>query len=346
MILFHYFRGVKNGFIATIGFFDGVHLGHQYLIRQVLAEASRRGLAPLLITFDRHPREIFAPKEVPTLLTTTEEKRELLSRCGIGQIHFLHFDHTMATMTAQTFMQRILYDELRVRALVIGYDHHFGKPQFKPATNPAILEVKAEGFEEYAAYGKAIGIDVIRASEIEASFHISSSVIRRALGQGDIHTATQALGRPYQWTGIVTHGQAIGRRLGYPTANLSPLVPSKLLPANGVYAVWACIEGEVQAPAEAEATVQRQESAQWTVPVFVQAMLNIGTRPTVGGNDVSIEAHLIDFEGDLYGHRLTIYFIERIRSEHRFANEQDLAAQLARDKEQAIKLLSCQPKPH
>lgn len=286
--------------VCSIGFFDGVHRGHQCLIRQVQEEAGRRGARSLLITFDRHPRAVFAPESVPPLLTTAEEKLSLLRATGVDDIYTLPFDHETAALTAREFMQQVLRDKLGVQALVIGYDHHFGRPQ-------------GEGFEEYQTFGRELGIDVVLARELEGE-HVSSSAIRRALEIGEVSTATHLLGRPYTWTGHVVHGHAVGRQLGFPTANLEALSSEKQLPARGAYAVL----------------IDHQPS-----------ILNIGCRPTINnGYDTSIEAHLLDFEGNLYGRTLTVSFIARLREEQRFTNEEELAHQLQHDKETAKRLLA------
>lgn len=332
MAVFRYFRGVKTGFVATIGFFDGVHLGHQHLIRQVTDEAVRRGLRSLAVSFDSHPRSVFAPDSMPPLLTTSSERRAFLSKCALDEIVFLRFDKTMASMTALDFMRHVLRDELNVRVLIIGYDHHFGRPQFVHSSGEDCAGqeqeaerqegMRAEGFEDYVRYGRDMGIEVLLASELPGDEHISSSVIRRSLAEGDIAAANRALGRPYRWSGRVVHGQAIGHRLGFPTANLEGLDPEKIIPGRGVYAIWvkADVEGGASGP-------------------LLPAMLNIGKRPTMGGNAMSIEAHLLDFAGDLYGQQLTLFFVERIRSERRFESEQDLARQLSEDRLKTFELL-------
>lgn len=286
-----------QGTVCTIGFFDGVHRGHQCLIRQVRDEALRRGVPSLLITFDRHPRSVFAPEGAPQLLTTAEEKMQLLRASGIDDIHVLRFDSAMAALSAREFMQQVLRQQLGVSVLVIGYDHHFGRPQ-------------GETFEDYQAMGRELGIDVVLAHELEGE-HVSSSAIRRALNEGDVATANRLLGRPYTWAGHVVHGHAVGRQLGFPTANLEATEPGKLLPARGAYAV----------------RINHQPS-----------ILNIGCRPTLdNGTDTTVEAHLIDFQGDLYGQTLNVTFVERLREERRFASEDELAAQLRRDRDEALK---------
>ncbi|MBP5770843.1 MAG: bifunctional riboflavin kinase/FAD synthetase [Bacteroidaceae bacterium] len=288
--------------IATIGFFDGVHCGHLCLIRQLLEEARQRHAWSLLITFDRHPRSIFAPDTVPSLLTTTQEKLALLRATGVDDIHVLHFDHAMANLTASQFMRHVLHDQLHVQTLVIGYDHHFGRPQ-------------GERFEDYKAIGLRMGIDVVLARAYDGQ-HISSSAIRRALNVGDVGTANLLLGRPYTWTGNVVHGHGIGRQLGFPTANLQAITPDKILPAAGVYAV--------------EVTGLDMPRA---------AMLNIGRRPTLdNGQDITVEAHLFDYDEDLYGRNLTLSFIARLRDEHCFDSEADLVRQLQEDKRRILSL--------
>ncbi len=302
--------------VATIGFFDGVHRGHQCLIRQVQDEALQRGMRSLIITFDRHPRAVFAPGAVPPLLTTTEEKMALLKATGIDDIYVLPFDKAMAALTAREFMQQVLKEQLGVKVLVIGYDHRFGRREtIDPATKSqgTIQEKDAvEGFAEYQGYGREMGIEVVLAKELEGE-HVSSSEVRRALESGDVQRAAQLLGRPYTWTGRVVHGHEVGRQLGFPTANLEAvengqLTVGKMLPANGAYAV-------------------------------VGGMLNIGTRPTIGnGSDVSVEVNLFDICDNLYGQTLTLSFIARLREERRFESEEDLISQLQHDKQLALSL--------
>ena len=338
--------------VATIGFFDGVHRGHQCLIRQVQDEALQRGMRSLIITFDRHPRAVFAPGAVPPLLTTTEEKMALLKATGIDDIYVLPFDKAMAALTAREFMQQVLKEQLGVKVLVIGYDHRFGRREtIDPATKSqgTIQEKDAvEGFAEYQGYGREMGIEVVLAKELEGE-HVSSSEIRRALESGDVQRAAQLLGRSYTWTGRVVHGHEVGRQLGFPTANLVAVDRSaqgdashmkkgqetvgKMLPARGAYAVRVKSE---RPPSPLKGSVG---SEKWDGEEWVAGMLNIGQRPTIdNGSDISIEAHLFDFEGDLYGQTLTLSFIARLREERRFASEEELMAQLQADKQVALSL--------
>lgn len=300
--------------VATIGFFDGVHRGHQYLIQQVQEEALHRGARSLLITFDRHPRSVFAPDSAPQLLTTAEEKMALLRATGVDDIYILPFDRTMAELTAQEFMQQVLKQQLGVTALVIGYDHRFGK-----RTDPNLTRDGGEGFEEYQAYGRELGIDVVPARELTGE-HVSSSAIRRLLTGGDVAAASRLLGRPYTWSGRVVHGHEVGRQLGFPTANLEGIEPTKMLPAKGVYAVECTIHPKM---------------------IHSKAMLNIGRRPTLdNGTDISVEVHLFDFNEDLYDRTLTLSFVTRLREEQRFDSEAELTEQLQRDRAAALKALT------
>ena len=340
--------------VATIGFFDGVHRGHQCLIRQVQDEALQRGMRSLIITFDRHPRAVFAPGAVPPLLTTAEEKMALLKATGIDDIYVLPFDKAMAALTAREFMQQVLKEQLGVKVLVIGYDHRFGRREtIDPATKSqgTIQEKDAvEGFAEYQGYGREMGIEVVLAKELEGE-HVSSSEIRRALAAGDVQRAAQLLGRPYTWTGRVVHGHEVGRQLGFPTANLVAVDRSaqgdashmkkgqetvgKMLPARGAYAVRVKSERVKSEKWDGE----RVKSEEWDGEEWAAGMLNIGRRPTIdNGSDISIEAHLFDFEGDLYGQTLTLSFIARLREERRFASEEELMAQLQADKQVALSL--------
>lgn len=288
--------------VATIGFFDGVHLGHCHLIDTVKAIAEERRLTSCVVTFDRHPRKVVQPEWCPEMLTTPEEKKRLLSSTGIDHCEVLHFDRAMASLSARDFMQQILKEQLDVSVLVIGYDNRFGHN-------------RSEGYEDYVRYGKEIGIEVIQGKELTVEkSHVSSSAIRRMLKQGDIAKATRCLGHDYQLTGTVVGGRHIGRSIGFPTANIRPNDSGKLIPGNGVYAVdvWSDVS-DICKP--------------------TRAMLNIGTRPTFNGKTTTIEVHIPDFCGDLYGKTLSIAFKGRIREERRFESPQELVEQLYKDLE-------------
>lgn len=295
--------------VATIGFFDGVHRGHRYLIGQVQREAANRGLAASVITFPVHPRKVLQPSGyLPRLLTTTQEKLSLLEQTGIDQCILLDFTPHLASLSARDFME-VLKNRYRIRALLIGYDHRFGHN-------------RSEGFADYVRYGREIGMEVLPAEafhlpEAEGGMPVSSSLIRRLLQEGDACGAACGLGYPYFLNGTIVSGRRVGHKLGYPTANLQPDDPDKLVPANGVYAVRVEIGGQSYG-----------------------GMLNIGLRPTLdNGDDRSIEVHILDFHRDIYGQSLRLTFVQRIRSERKFDSLDALSLQLRQDAAQIRALL-------
>ena len=291
--------------VATIGFFDGVHQGHRFLIRQVRREAEARGLASSVITFPIHPRQVLQSDYRPRLLTTPPEKLQLLEQTGVEQCILLDFTPHLAGLSARDFME-VLKHRYRIAALLIGYDHRFGHN-------------RSEGFDDYARHGRELGIEVLpaEACRLEDGTAVSSSLVRRLLADGDIAQANRCLGYSYFINGTVVGGHRVGHRLGYPTANLLPGHPDKLVPANGVYAVRVEIGGERRG-----------------------GMLNIGRRPTIGnGDDRSIEAHIFDFDRDIYGQPLRLEFVRRIRPERKFASIDELSAQLRRDAQEIRALL-------
>lgn len=289
----------STGCCAAIGFFDGVHRGHCYLIEQVKAEAARRGLMPIVITFEEHPRLALSQTRYwPELLTTNAQKLQLLAQTGLAACAMLHFDHTMSMLTSREFMELVLKKELNVQCLLIGYDHHFGSDL-------------SAGYKDYVKYGKELGIDVLRERPFNTDeLRISSSATRRFLTGGNVEMARACLGRPYQLEGSVVEGRHAGSLMGYPTANLRPDCAEQLVPGRGVYAARAEIDG-----------------------FRYKAMVNIGWRPTLdNGSDQTIEAHLLDYDGgDLYGHHLKLNFYRRVRDEHRFDSIEALQKQLAID---------------
>jgi len=298
--------------VVTIGCFDGVHRGHQLLISHVLREARQRGMTAIVVTFDRQPRELFDSSFQPELLTTQAEKGEALQQLGIDVMAVLPFTHETAALSARDFMQQVLQQQLNAQVLVTGYDNRFGHRKASQG--------QSEGFDDYVSYGQAIGMTVLRGDVAhfdKSDEAFSSSAIRRLLTVGNVAKAAQAMTRPYQLRGVVVSGEHIGRKLGFPTANLQPDEQKKLIPAPGAYAVWAEINGE-----------------------RFPAMMNIGMRPTFDGQRQTLEVNILDFEGDLYGQRLTIHFVERLRAEQRFDSSEALAQQLAIDAEQARQWLN------
>lgn len=294
--------------VATIGFFDGVHRGHCSLLSQVVRQAAQRNSQSTVVTFDIHPRQLVNPDFQPLLLTTLDEKLQLLSRQGIDRVAVLHFDEQMASLSARDFMSVVLSRQLNVDTLVLGYDSRFGHG-------------RTAGFADYEAYGRSMGIDVLRATPLlsDDGTPVSSSLVRNLLLSGNIAQANDALGRRYSLTGNVVDGFHEGRRLGFPTANLVLADRQRLVPGRGVYAVWA-------------------ELAGYSEPM--PAMMNIGTRPTYNGSSQTLEVHIIGYEGDLYGQDVTVTFAERIRSEQPFDSPSALASQLQLDRKACIRILN------
>lgn len=283
--------------IAAIGFFDGVHLGHRYLIGQVKAEAAKRGLSASLITFPVHPRKVMNADYTPELLTTHTEKIELLETTDVDYCFALDFTPALSRLTAYDFMRTILKERYNICGLVIGYDHRFGHN-------------RSEDFDAYCRYGKELGIEVIRAQAYTTGeVTISSSVVRRLLHEGDVSLASTYLGYEYFLEGTVIDGYKVGRTIGFPTANIRSANPEKLVPADGVYAVRVVVQGETYA-----------------------GMLNIGHRPTINnGGNRSIEVHILQFHSDIYNQPIRISFVQRIRSEMKFTGKEQLIEQLSKD---------------
>ena len=295
---------------ATIGVFDGVHAGHRQVIKHLVSTARFPHLASMVITFDRQPRQLFDPEFRPQLLTTQEEKEREIERLGVDFLVVLPFTKEMAQLSARDFMAQILKEKLNVKSLQIGYDNRFGRD-------------RTEGFDDYRRYGQELGINVyqgIKLSFQDYDFAVCSSNIRSLLADdGDIETATVMLAHPYQLSGKVMPGEHIGHQLGFPTANLEPDDPFKVIPASGVYGVWATV-GDSQKP--------------------LPAMMNIGTRPTFDGRNRTLEVNIFDFDGDLYGQTVRISFLFRLREERKFESPEALVAQLQKDKEQVLYILN------
>lgn len=291
---------------ATIGFFDGVHCGHRYLIGRVIDEARADGLASMVITFARHPRQVIDTHYVPRLLSTPEMKIERLAETGIDRCTVLDFDRRMAALTAREFMIHILSSRLNVRKLIIGYDNRFGHD-------------RSESIDDYCAYGRTLGIEVVKSCGITVDgIRVSSSVIRNAIERGDLTEANRCLGYAYTLSAHVSHGFRNGHRLGFPTANLDMDEVCQLLPQIGVYATRVRIEGECE---------------------LYPAMTSVGTRPTFDGTRLSVETYILDFDADLYGRKIEVAFLKRIRGEKKFADLQQLRTQMA-DDERCIRELN------
>lgn len=291
---------MRNEYCATIGFFDGVHRGHQFMIDSLTTMAHAQGRQSLVITFDRHPRQVVHADYVPQLITTTDEKLQLLDATAADRIEMLHFNAQMAQLSAYEFMRQVLHEKYSVAMLLTGYDNRFGHN-------------RAEGFADYVRYGEEMGMKVLQNTPIDIDgLRVSSSLIRRLIVEGNITEANNCLGHPYSITGSVAHGFQEGRRIGFPTANIVPESAEKLVPGNGVYATRVSVEG-----------------GEW-----MPAMLNIGTNPTFQRQQTTIEAHIIGFEGDIYGRKVRVEFGRKLRDEQRFESVEALQKQLEADKKE------------
>jgi len=289
---------------VAIGVFDGVHLGHQKLLRAVVAEASTRGLESLALTFEPHPLRILRPGLEPLLLTDLKEKAELIAALGVETLFIKSFDKGFAATPPAEFITRYLRDELGAVLVMVGFNFSFGAgghgtPQF-------LLE-----------HGRTAGLEVSIIPALRCgNVTVSSTAVRRAVAQGDVEQATNLLGRPYSIRGRVLHGDGRGAQLGFPTANLAA-PPDRVVPANGVYVVGVTVE-----------EVRRAGVA------------NVGRRPTFGGGGRGIEVHLLDFEGDLYDREAKIVFLKRLRDEVAFSSAEALRRQIAWDVRQAREALA------
>ncbi len=311
--------------IAVVGMFDGVHSGHRYLLDQLRLQAAERSLKPLVITFTNHPLSVIAPDKAPRLLTLPLEKAALIRREGFlgDELLLLPVDEKLRSTSAAGFLG-MLRGRFDCAALLMGFNNRFGHD--------------APGdFASYKQLAANAGIELIQARELPAREGVSSSEIRRLIAAGEVADAAALLGRPYTLTGTVVRGKALGRTLGFPTANLH--TPSTLiLPAPGVYAATATIAP----PLFPSIVASRQASSK--AELSYPAMVNIGSRPTVDdpGAPLSVEAHIIGLpEGTtLYDCRLTLSFVDRLRSERRFASLEALRAQLLLDRAAALEALS------
>lgn len=287
--------------VATIGFFDGVHRGHQYLCQQLRELAGEEG-TPIILTFARHPQRVLGRQDPPPLLTTKEEKMRLLkSLCRVNQIEILEFDQRMAGLTAEDFMNHYLHSTFGVTHLLVGYDHHFGRPRW------------GEGIENYREYGKETGIEVVSARQLP-EIKISSSKIRRMIAAGEMEEANNLLGHTYLLGGTVVKGQKLGRKFGIPTANLAVGDALKMIPATGVYVTTVKADGQLY-----------------------QAVTNIGKCPTLKkGDTISIESHILDPScPNLYEKAVEVYFHKRLRDEVAFDDPEALLEQVNADAEVA-----------
>mgnify|MGYP001823088478 CR=1 FL=1 len=286
--------------VLTIGAFDGVHIGHQTVIAEVRRRAAERGVLSAVVTFDTHPALIVRPHSAPKLLTTLDRKLELLEALGVDVVYVIEFDTELASTTAVVFVREVFVDRLNVAEIVVGSDFHFGKGR---EGTVAVLE----------QHGREFGFEVegLELVKPEGSFtHVSSTAIRQALAGGDVRRVTSMLGRHFEIRGTVTEGDHRGRTIGFPTANVL-LIEEMARPALGVYAGWyETSDGALHPTA-----------------------INIGVRPTFydSADAVLLEAHLLDFSGNLYETTARVRFVERLRGEQRFEGIDALKEQLQTD---------------
>ncbi|HEY3294255.1 MAG TPA: bifunctional riboflavin kinase/FAD synthetase [bacterium] len=306
------FRGPWSNFVdvrdsaVTVGFFDGVHVGHRAILDALITDAKAQSLRSVVLTFDTHPRHVLRETNAPIgLLTTPEEKIALLSRTGVDQALVVHFDPTLAQMSAADFVQIVLKGRIGMKKIVIGYNHGFGKGRMGDR-------------ETLIAMSRQLGfsVDVVNPTRVNDTI-VSSTYLRELIADGQVAVAAEGLGRYYSIRGMVIHGYGRGKRLNWPTANLGLVSPGKLSPRDGIYAGLARLRDE-------------------TFP----AAISIGYNPTFTEGKHSLEAHLIDFDRNIYDEELELEFVERIRSEKKFSSETELSKQIAADVQACADLLT------
>jgi len=290
------FRSTRKT-VITIGTFDGVHIGHRKIIDRVVSDAVANGLESVILTFFPHPRIVLHGGDGIKLLNTLDEKKTLLEAAGLQNLIVHPFDEAFANLTAREFVQTVLVDKLNIAKIVIGHDHRFGKN-------------RDAGIEDLIVFGREFSFEVeqIPAQEINA-VSVSSTKIRKALSDGEMELANNYLGYNYFITGTVVNGRQLGRTIGFPTANIKIAESYKLIPKNGIYIAQSVIDGK-----------------------NVRGMLSIGTNPTVGGQELSIEMYYMDFDGDLYGKTLSVEILSFIRDEQKFDSMEALKAAIANDR--------------
>lgn len=286
----------ERGSIVTLGSFDGVHRGHQQIVAEVTNRAGLTGRRSVLVTFHPHPLRIIRPAVAPKLLTTPAEKKAILAESGLEYVVFLEFTQALQQYSARRFVEEILLGRLGMKQLVIGHDHAFGKG--REGTSDAMR-----------ALGEELHFDVeVIAGVKQGTNLVSSSHVRRSLEEGDVISAAGALGRPYSLQGLVVEGMRKGRELGFPTANIRIDAPEKLLPRPGIYAVRGLVDG-----------------------ASLPGLLHLGPRPTFSGYAPSVELHLLDWSGDLYGRSIRVDFCAYLREVERFESVDALVAQMHAD---------------
>ncbi|NDV42526.1 bifunctional riboflavin kinase/FAD synthetase [Flagellimonas sediminis] len=299
------FKDIPNQTIITIGTFDGVHLGHQKILERLMNNAKATNLKSTVLTFFPHPRMVLQKDVDIKLLNTLEEKKQIMETLGLDYLIIHPFTKEFSRLTATEFVEDILVDGLKAKKIIIGYDHRFGRN-------------RNANIQDLIAFGSTLGFDVeeIPAQEID-DVSVSSTKIRNALLDGDIETANSYLSYAYMLTGTIGKGKGLGKEFGFPTANLHIEEEYKLIPKTGVYVVKSTLEGK---------------------EYF--GMMNIGFNPTVDGTTKSIEVNFFDFDGNLYGQKVQVSILHRIRDEHKFNSVEELKQQLQKDKVRSLELIS------
>lgn len=297
---------IKNA-VVTTGTFDGVHVGHQKLIQRLQDSAEVMNGETVVVTFHPHPRMVLFPNDTSLkLLSTKEEKIFLLDQLGVDHLVFIPFTKEFSQLSALEYVEKILVQHLGVKKLIIGYDHQFGNN--REGNLQYLMQIAPQfGFE----------VEEIPAQEID-DINVSSTKIRNALNEGDIRLANTYLSHPYTLSGQVVHGDKIGRKLGFPTANLFVGNPYKLIPSNGIYAVFVELEGKV-----------------------LEGMAYIGMRSTVNGTKLAVEVNIFHFEEDCYGKMITLQLLEKLRDDQHFDSLEALVNQMKIDEQQAKEFFSC-----
>ncbi|MFI5235142.1 MAG: bifunctional riboflavin kinase/FAD synthetase [Gemmatimonadales bacterium] len=294
-----------EGSVVTVGTFDGIHLGHQAVLHEITRRAQAAGRKSVLVTFEPHPLAVVNPQMAPPLLSTGGERQEALALTALDYVDLLTFDRRLAALEPEEFVEQILVRRLGVKELVIGHDHGFGRG-------------RSGDIETLRRLGGTYGFTVDLVDAVEVGGHpVSSTLVRRAVGGGDLEGAARLLGRRYQVVGRVEHGAGRGRTIGIPTANLGGVPATKLLPPDGVYAAW----------------VETRRGRHG-------AMLNQGPKPTFQDGRRSIEVHLFDFSGDLYGEWIKVEWVRRLRDVERFSSADALIQQLTKDRARAQAVLA------
>jgi len=288
---------------VTFGVFDGIHLGHQAVIKTLLKRAAHENLMSVLVGFYPHPLAFLAPERCPPILTPLSKRVEILQQFGIDEIVMLSFDAQIASMSPESFVERVLLEKCRARHIVVGYACQFGKDR---AGNAERLVELSQGYP--------FDVSIVPPTEVDGT-SVHSTRIREALARGDLERSSQLLGRPYSLIGNVVHGDGRGRQIGFPTANIE--TQNQVYPPNGVYAIRAKLEER-----------------------WLDGVLNIGIRPTFNGVNIQVEGHFFNFDEIIYGKPIEIFFVEKIRSERKFPNPEFLIQQIQRDIAAATEILA------